>query len=260
MDKLDLVVPEAHLQASGTWAPAMVTGGTRRMNMDFGIDLADSGKLAARFGWSEAVRGGKGRMQGQLAWDGSPLAPDFATMEGQVSLALESGQFLRAEPGVGRLLGILSLQALPRRLLLDFRDVFQEGFAFDNVAGDVTVSRGRAESRNLRMRGVQAVVLMEGSADLVRETQDLHVLIVPEVNAGAASLAYAAINPAIALGSFLAQMVLREPLRAAGTREFRITGPMNEPKVVRVERALGASAPTLGEPVVVEPRKKEPPG
>lgn len=260
MDKLDLAVPEAHLSASGTWAPAALTGGTRRMSMDFAIDLVDSGKLAARFGWSEAVRGGKGRMQGKLAWDGSPLAPDFASMEGQVNVGLESGQFLRAEPGVGRLLGILSLQALPRRLLLDFRDVFQEGFAFDNVNGDVAVSHGRASTKNLRMRGVQAVVLMEGTADLVRETQDLHVLIVPEVNAGAASLAYAAINPALALGTFVAQMLLREPLRAAGTREFRITGSMAEPKVERIERAAGAAAPSASEPATGEPRRKEPPG
>jgi uncharacterized protein (TIGR02099 family) len=266
MDKFDLVVPEAHLQASGTWAPAAVAGGTRRMSMDFAIDLADSGKLASRFGWSEAVRGGKGRMQGQLAWDGAPLAPDFNSMEGQVNVALASGQFLRAEPGVGRLLGILSLQSLPRRLLLDFRDVFQEGFAFDNVDADVSVSRGRATTKNLRMRGLQAVVLMEGTADLVRETQDLHVLIVPEVNAGAASLAYAAINPAIALGTFLAQMVLREPLRAAGTREFRITGPLAEHKVERIERGAAAApsmrappaASAASAPVLVEPRRKDP--
>lgn len=277
MDKLDLVLPEARLAASGTWAPAALAGGARRMDLDFTLDLADSGKLAARFGLSDAIRGGKGRVSGQLHWDGSPLSPDFPSMDGQVKVALESGQFLRAEPGgLGRLLGILSLQSLPRRLLLDFRDVFQEGFAFDEVDGDVAVGRGRATTSNLRMRGVQAVVLMEGAADLIRETQDLHVLIVPEVNAGAASLAYAAINPAVALGTFLAQMVLREPLRAAGTREFRITGSMNEPRVERIERtgAAASAAPSSRAPVagaasasapgVVEPRREprhqEPPG
>lgn len=286
LDRLDLALPEARLQASGTWAPAPAVGAPRRMNLDFEVELADSGKLATRFGWADAMRGGKGRLGGKLGWDGSPLTPDFDSMDGQVRIALESGQFLRAEPGgVGRLLGILSLQSLPRRLLLDFRDVFQEGFAFDAIDGDVAVSRGRATTRNLRMRGVQAVVLMEGSADLIRETQDLHVLIVPEVNAGAASLAYAAINPAVALGTFLAQMVLREPLRAAGTREFRITGPMNEPRVERIERSAdapasapraapadaaaaahaavpAASAASVPVPAEArrEPRSKEPPG
>ena len=42
------------------------------------------------------------------------------------------GRFTKIEPGpAGKLLGVLSLQALPRRVTLDFRDVFSEGFAFD---------------------------------------------------------------------------------------------------------------------------------
>ena len=74
------------------------------------------------------------------------------------------------------------------------------------------------------MRGVQALVLIEGSADVARETQDLDLWVVPEINAGAASLAYAAINPALGLGSFLAQWLLRRPLMEASTRQFHVTG------------------------------------
>ena len=140
------------------------------------------------------------------------------------------------QPGAARLLSVLSLQSLPRRLALDFRDVFQEGFPFDNVTGDVTIEQGVARTNNLRMRGVQAAVLMEGSADIERETQDLRVVVVPEINAGTASLAYAVINPAIGLGSFLAQVFLRKPLTQAGTREFHVTGPWSDPKVERVQR------------------------
>jgi uncharacterized protein YhdP len=88
----------------------------------------------------------------------------------------------------------------------------------------VRIGDGRASTNNLRMRGAAAVVLMEGSADLVRETEDLRVVIVPEINAGTASLAFAVINPALGLGTFLAQYFLRKPLMAANTREFKVTG------------------------------------
>ena len=108
--------------------------------------------------------------------------------------------------------------------------MFQEGFAFDNITGDVTIAQGVAQTNNLRMRGVQALVLMEGSADIERETQDLRVVVVPEINAGTASLAYAVINPAIGLGTFLAQAFLRKPLMAAGTREFHVSGPLGRPE------------------------------
>jgi uncharacterized protein YhdP len=170
------------------------------------------------------------------------------SLDGRMSLALDAGQFLKADAGAGRLLGVLSLQALPRRLALDFRDVFQEGFAFDNITGDVQVAGGLARTNHLRMRGVQAAVLMEGTADIVRETQDLHVVVVPDINAGTASLAYAVINPLVGLGTFLGQLLLRGPLAEAGTREFKVTGSWADPQVSKLERrtpplAAPASSP-----------------
>ena len=257
LNRLAVTTPEARLTASGTWAAAGSIGGTgstggaapastrRRAVMNFKLELSDSGALLERLGMGRTVRGGKGTMAGQVAWLGSPLAIDYPSLAGQVNVALDAGQFLRAEPGAARLLGVLSLQALPRRLLLDFRDVFQQGFAFDNITGDLKISEGVAASDNLRMRGVQATVAMAGSADLKRETQDLRVAVVPEINAGTASLAYAAINPALGLGTFLAQLVLRKPLQAAGTREFHITGPWAEPKVDPVERRFGDAVPEI---------------
>ena len=216
--------------------------------MDFKLQVDDAGALLERLGHAKTVRGGKGELAGQLAWNGSPFSPDSLSMSGQMTVDMGSGQFLKAEPGAARLLGVLSLQSLPRRLLLDFRDVFQDGFAFDNLTGDISMSQGVASTNNLRMRGVQAAVLMEGKASLVDETQDLRVFVVPEINAGTASLAYAVINPAVGLGSFLAQMFLRKPLTEANTREFHVTGPWADPKVNRVQHAPPPQAEEAAEP------------
>lgn len=246
LNKLEVAVPEARLAGSGHWSGD--GQGPSRMVLDFKLDLADSGAFAERLGLGRVLRGGKGRMEGQLAWNGSPLSPHVPSLDGQVNLALDAGQFLKVAPGMGRLLGVLSLQALPRRLTLDFRDLFGEGFAFDNVNGDVTLRRGEARTNNLRMRGVQAAVLMEGSADIEDETQDLRVIVVPELNAGTASLAYAVINPAVGLGSFVAQMFLRKPLMAASTREFHISGTFSDPKVEKVARAVDAPLPEMEPP------------
>ena len=84
---------------------------------------------------------------------------------------------------------------------------------------------------------------MEGEADIERETQNLRVFVVPEINAGTASPAYAFINPAIGLGTFLAQYFLSKPIAEASTREFRVTGPWDDPKVERVERATFGGKP-----------------
>ncbi|OYV01086.1 MAG: hypothetical protein CFE45_06395, partial [Burkholderiales bacterium PBB5] len=206
------------------------------------LAMADGGKLLERLGLGQVLRGGQGSIQGQLGWRGSPLAFDIPSLDGRMAVALDNGQFLKADAGAARLLGILSLQSLPRRLLLDFRDVVDAGFAFDNLSGEVRVAQGVASTNTLRLRAVQAVVLMAGSADLQRETQDLQVVVVPEINAGTASLAYAAINPAIGLGTFLGQWLLRGPLQEANTREFQISGSWDQPQVSRVERKPGEAA------------------
>jgi len=216
--------------------------------MKFTLTLADSGALLERLGMGKVVRGGKGSLAGTVSWPGSPLSLDTARMTGQIEVAIDSGQFLKAGPGAARLLSVLSLQSLPRRLLFDFRDLFEEGFVFDNVAGNVSIGQGVATTNNLRMRGAAAVVLMEGSADLVHETENVRVVVVPEINAGTASLAYAIINPAIGLGTFLAQYFLRKPLMAASTREFQVTGPWDEPKVERVERPGLGATPSIESP------------
>ncbi len=249
--KFNLITPEAQLAASGHWAvvgpAANGRPALRRSVMDFKLTLADSGALLDRLGTRGAIRGGKGEMSGTVAWLGSPFALDYPSLAGQINVNIEAGQFLKADPGAARLLGVLSLQSLPRRLSLDFRDLFQQGFAFDSVTGDVKVSQGVAQTNNLRMRGVQAAVLMEGSADIARETQDLRVVVVPEINAGTAALAYAVINPAIGLGAFLAQALLKKPLTEAGTREFHVSGPWADPKVEPVQRKLFGAAPAAAD-------------
>ena len=244
LNKLALANPDARLGATGRWT-AQAGRNRRHMALDFTLDVDNGGALLQRLGKGQTLLGAPGQIRGSLGWDGSPLALDIPTLEGRLALAMKAGKFLKADAGAARLLGVLSLQALPRRLLLDFRDVFEEGFNFDSFNGDVQIQQGVARTDNLRARGAQAVVLLAGQADIGRETQDLQVLALPELNTASASLAYAAVNPAVALGAFIGQWLLGEPLRQASAREFRITGSWDAPKVDRIERSVLTPLPPL---------------
>ncbi len=256
LNRFDVIAPDAVFRATGNWAAlnaqtadagaaaVPARGGKRaqeqrRTVMNFQLDIQNAGELLARLGMKDVVRRGKGQMQGQIAWAGSPLSLDYASLGGNFKVNIENGQFLKAEPGLAKLLGVLSLQSLPRRLMLDFRDVFSEGFAFDFFRGDVRIDQGIAHSDNLQMKGINAAVLMDGQADLSRETQNIRVLIVPEINAGTASLIAAAINPAVGLGTILAQFVLRQPLIDAATQEIHIDGSWVEPRIRRAGAKTG---------------------
>ena len=233
LNKLNISLPEATLTAHGNW---MVDGPRlRRTQLNFALAIHDSGLLLERLGTPGAIRQGEGRLEGQVSWQGSPITLDYASMSGQLNLAIEKGQFLKTEPGAARLLGVLNLQALPRRLTLDFSDLFSDGFAFDFVRGDVHIEHGVASTNNLQMKGVVAGALIDGSADLVHETQDLKVVVVPEINAGTASLYMATINPLVGLTSYLAQLVLSKPLIRANTSEFHVDGTWADPRVTKVD-------------------------
>ena len=235
LNKLNVTVPEASFKASGKWVTSRDGAQQARTEMNFKLDISDSGEFLNRLGTKDALKGGGGKLEGQVNWQGSPLTLHYPSLNGRFNVNMGRGQFLQAEPGVAKLLGVLSLQALPRRLLLDFRDVFSTGFAFDSIRGDVSIQQGIAASQNLQMKGVNALVQMEGTSDIARETQNLRVLILPEVDAGTASLlAGLALNPAVGISTFIAQLVLRRPLMRVNSQEFTIDGTWADPKVTKL--------------------------
>ena len=235
LEQFYLVTPEARWKANGYWGAA-AHGAPRSTHLSFLLEMDSSGQLLGRLGLPGVIRDGQGRLSGNIAWKGSPITPDWHSMDGGVHMQVEKGQFLKVEPGIGKLLSVLSLQSLTRRMALDFRDVFSQGFAFDYIRGDIAVDQGVARTNNLQMKGLNAAVLMDGQASLVNETQDLKVVVVPEINAMTASLAATAINPVIGLGSFLAQMFLRGPLMEAATRTFHVHGKWDDPVVDPVRK------------------------
>jgi len=238
---LRIANPDATLDATGEWT---TTPSGQRMALKFALDIADGGALLARLGMPNVLRHAAGRMQGELAWRGSPTHLDLPSLDGALALDLKQGQFLKADPGAARLLSLISLQALARTATLDFSS-FDSGFAFTSIVANAKVDDGTMTTRDFKMLGPAAAVLLDGSVSLPRETQNLRLLVLPDVGLDSASLLYAAlINPAIGLGTFLAQLLLRDPLSKLFSVEYSVTGTWNDPVVKRIER----SAPTPSTP------------
>jgi uncharacterized protein (TIGR02099 family) len=250
IDRLTLDNSDARLAGRGTWAmnpaPAAATtpDDARGTTLDFSLDILDAGKLLTRVGIKDALKGGSGTLGGKVQWRGSPFDIDVQSLSGDLQLSLGEGAFLRVDPGIAKLIGVLSLSALPKRLSGDFRDVFGDGFAFDTIRGGVAIDQGIARTDDLTMRGSQAIVTLRGEADLGQETQRLRVEVVPEVNAGLAAVALGAmINPVLGLGTFAAQYVLRGPLQQALAVDVDINGSWADPEVrERSRRAPGNPA------------------
>jgi uncharacterized protein YhdP len=252
IDRLALTSDAGTIVADGVWRAA---GQVQQTKLDAKLDAQDAGALLARFGFPGAIRGAPTKIEGQLMWAGGPGEFDYPSLTGNFRLQSGAGQFTKIDPGVGKLLGVLSLQALPRRIALDFRDVFSEGFAFDEVTGSVRIVNGVMHSDGLKISGPAAGVLISGEADLARETQQLNVRVQPSLatsfsagTAGAAMLLLAA-NPiiaaAIGAGTLLAQKIMADPIEQLFSYDYQITGSWTDPVVTRLATrpATTANAP-----------------
>ncbi|MDR2625721.1 MAG: TIGR02099 family protein [Zoogloeaceae bacterium] len=228
--------PEGRLTGNGLWRPRPSAGeqsGTS--NLVFQLESGDSGKLLARLGYPGAVRGGVARLEGNLNWAGSPLDLDPETLDGDLVLSAQGGQFSRIEPGVGKLLGLLSLQSLTRRLSFDFRDIFSEGFAYDDIRAKMHITEGiLSTDGNLSIVGPSGRVLMNGRVNMKDETQDLRLTMQPELGGVAAVGAAVAINPLAGAAALLAQRFLQNPLNKVFGLQYAVTGSWSDPKVERL--------------------------
>lgn len=236
IDKLQVKSPEGTLTADGTWQWQAKVPLTQ---MNYKIEVGDIGKFLARMNYPEGVKGGTATLSGTLGWNGAPMDLDLPSLTGSINLEASRGQFTKLEPGIGKLLSILSLQSLPRRVALDFKDVFSDGFAFDTIVGKAKVERGVAVTDALRIVGSSAVVLMSGEVDLAHETQKLRVRVTPAIGDSVATLTALLGGPVAGIGIFLAQRLLKDPLGQLIAYDYSVTGTWSDPSVVKIQVERG---------------------
>ena len=230
LERLQMQNPEGSLSGNGLWR----TTPQPRTTFSFDLQSSDVGRFLDRVGYANLVRGGKATAKAELAWDGEPAAIDYASLTGNLQLQAEDGRFLEIEAGVGKLVSLMSLQMLPRRVVLDFRDVFSKGFEWNRIGATAKIEAGVLETRDFRMSGGAADVRMQGTVDLARETQDLRVRVVPEVGSAASTVAGVLVSPAVGLGTLLAQKILKDPLGQIFAYEYGISGSWTDPKVEKL--------------------------
>ena len=243
LDWLLLTNPESVLTLDGVWQLALPRSSTR---VNLRLETSDIGKLLTRLGQPEGVQRGTAKLEGSLSWNGPPYELDYPTMNGNLTLEAAKGQFVKLDPGIGKLLGVMNLQSLPRRVSLDFRDVFSEGFAFDEIGGAAKIDRGSARTENFRVRGPAANIVMRGEVDLAKETQNLRVRITPQLTESVAIAGALVGGPIAGVAAYLAQKVLKDPFGQLASFEYDVTGKWSEPTVKRVPRPAPAPEPATG--------------
>lgn len=219
------------IKGRGSWL-AEGAGSRTRLELEFASD--DFAAASRALGYRDDVQAKRARATANLTWPGGPDEDAIGRMDGTLHLQFAAGQMRNVKPGAGRLLGLMSVGDLPRRLALDFRDVTDEGLAFDTVRGDFEIRGGNAFTQNLILKGPAVDVGVAGRTGLGTQDYD-QTLVVSGNSSGPLAVAGAlAGGPVGAAGALLFSQLFKGQLQGLSRVYYRVTGPWSAPVVERI--------------------------
>jgi uncharacterized protein YhdP len=208
---------------------------------DFNIRISSEslGSVLEAMDISSAMRGGQTLVHFDAWWEGTPAAFALERLNGEMDISVVQGNILTADPGAGRMLGLLSLTELPRRLSMDFRDVFDDGFSFDEAKGTMQLENGTSHTDDMVLSSTAAEISIIGSTDLVAQTFDYEFAVRPGVSKTLPVIGAIAGGPVGAAAGLALQALLRDALGEATEARYSIQGPWEDPQIEPIEKQPG---------------------
>jgi len=230
---LSISNPAFSLTSNGRWTAQ--ADGAQQSTLVVQIKSSDLEKTLQSFGYAPGITGDQGELQASLSWGGGPFADILPTLNGKLHVQLKDGRLLEVKPGAGRLFGLLSINALPRRLLLNFSDVLGKGFGYDSIQGDFLIERGDAYTSDLVVSGPAAKIHMVGRIGLVKHDFNEALIVDSSVGSTLPVLgALAASSMGVGAVLFILTEIFKKPLTTAGEIRYRLTGTWDNPVLTKV--------------------------
>jgi uncharacterized protein (TIGR02099 family) len=254
IESIEAHSPRLIFNARGDW---LSNGHGERSDFDIRMTSESLGTVLEAMDISSAMQGGQTVVHFDAWWNGPPAAFALANLNGEMDISIIQGNILTADPGAGRVLGLFSLTELPRRLAMDFRDVFGEGFNFDEATGTMQLENGTAFTDDLTLSSTAADITITGSTDLDAQTFDYEFAIRPGVSQTLPVIGAIAGGPAGAAAGLALQALLRDALGEAAEARYTIRGPWTDPQVEPVPKPPKSQAteidPESGLPAELPP-------
>ncbi len=231
LDRATLKGNSFQASGRGSWSLA---GSGQATAVSLTLDSTDLLDTLNAWGFAPTLTGKAGHATADLHWRGGIDDDVFGRIAGHVKLSVEQGQVMSVDPGAGRVLGLLSVAALPRRLTLDFRDLTDKGYAFDTIHGDFDLRDGNAYTSNLVLKGPAAEIGIVGRTGLKARDYDQTAKVTGHIGGPVAAAAAVLSGPVIGAAVLLFSTVFKEPLSGLTRGYYRITGSWDQPKIERI--------------------------
>ena len=250
VELLDVSGTDLRLQGSGRWIATEAGPQSQFLGRLTSPSLS---ALVRAAGYEAGLEAERAQVDLDVHWPGAPQDVAMHRLVGILDLRLSDGEIADARPGAGRLLGLASFNAIPRRLMLDFRDVFAAGLRFDDVEGRFLLEGGFAETDGLVLRSTAAVITISGQTDMAARRYDQKILVEPGLGATLPVIGGLAGGPVGAAAGLVLQQILDRPLRGLSEVRYQVTGPWDAPEIKLVDARLpdepaGNDAPSTPPP------------
>lgn len=219
------------LSGNGDWHTQ--SDSTASTRFELMLNSTDVATALDELGLDPVLEGEFAEVSAHVYWPGGPSAEWQKVISGEVSLRLEQGSVLDLEPGAGRMMGLMSITALPRRLSLDFRDVFNRGLVFDEVSGAFVLIDGNAYTDNLLLTGPVADIGVVGRTGLKDQTYQQQAIVTAEPGKVLPTMGFLA-GPGVGTALLIFTQIFKEPLKGIGRASYCMSGTWDEPSIERL--------------------------
>ena len=230
--ELSLRDGQVELSSSGLWSSA---GGKITTSVQGEASTPGLGDLLVDLGYSRQLEEADSKLRFDLSWPGNPSQLHRTTLLGTLGLDIAVGRLVELDPGVTRVVGLLNLNALTRRLRLDFRDFYKKGYSFDSITGDFVFDAGEARTDNLSVLGPTGRIDLRGSADLIAGSLEQKVTVTPKLDATLPIAGALAGGPVAGVAVLMAQQVLTKQVDRITRFEYAVSGPWANPNIVPLD-------------------------
>ncbi|WP_440223319.1 YhdP family protein [Dokdonella sp. MW10] len=250
IDLLETKSPNVDIRASGTW-----NGDASASRSQLRIDMTahSLGRMLDALGFAGIIDGGATLAHIDAGWPGGPTSFALADLDGALEVTVDKGRILDVDPGAGgRLFGLLSLREIPRRLSLDFSDLFKSGMSFNSIEGRFALRDGNAFAERLHINSPAADIEITGRTGLRGRDYDQQMVVTPRAGVALPVVGALAGGPVGAAAGLVVQGLVGKQINQAARSRYQVAGTWDKPVITLLSRETPKGTPKAesGKPAV----------